>query len=259
MVVNDKYLSVVVPVYNEENSIAELHAEILAMWKDMNLHRSDGSDPADEYSGLEIIFVDDRSTDKAEAVCRLLSPLKYVRFAANAGQTAAMDCGFHLAKGKYIAALDADGQNDPADIPQMLEILTANNYDAVSGWRKHRKDTLSKRVMSFGAYLLRRMLLHDVVHDSGCTLKVYRRECFAGFYLYNDQHRFIPALLKRRGFSIGECVVRHRERKAGKSKYGASRVFKGINDLLEIRKNEDIFSLQSVPSGVYTVEEVAEW
>ena len=220
-------LSIVVPVYNEEGSIAALHEEIVRMCE---AHAG-----KDLPTSWEIIFVDDGSEDRTAEICSQLQPLIYIRLDSNCGQTAAMDRGFKAAKGDYIAALDADGQNDPADIPRMLKYLTDNDLDAVSGWRKKRRDSYGKRRASLYAYLLRQLMVHDGIHDSGCTLKVYRRECFSDLTLRYDQHRFIPAILKIRGFRIGEIEVNHRERTAGTSKYDHRRFVRGIWDLVRIR------------------------
>ena len=113
--------------------------------------------------------------------------------------------------------MDGDLQNDPADIPRMIQYLEENDLDVVSGWRKNRKDTFMKRFVSRGANFLRHRIIHDGIHDSGCSLKVYRRECFDDLTLYGEQHRFIPALLKIKGFSVGEIVVNHRPRTSGKT------------------------------------------
>ena len=220
-------LSVIVPVYNEEGSIERLFREILGMCR----AGMDGV-PFD----YEIILVNDGSTDRTDAICRSLAPVRYIRFPENRGQTAAMDCGFHLARGSLIAALDGDGQNDPAEIPRMIRYLREHDLDAVSGWRRKRKDTPGKRAASRLAYLARQFLLRDGIHDSGCTLKVYRRECFEGWRLKSDWHRFIPALLKQRGFRVGEMEVRHRERTAGRTKYNITRGIRGLRDMLAIRR-----------------------
>ena len=218
-------LSVVVPVYNEEENIAGLFEEIRAVCET----GIDGI-PFD----YEIIIVNDGSTDGTDRICRSLSPLTYIRFRKNYGQTAAIDCGFKAATKEFIAALDGDGQNDPADIPMMLRYLLDNGYDVVSGWRRSRQDTAAKRFVSRGANILRHIIIHDGINDSGCTLKVYRRECFENLTLYGEQHRFIPALLKIRGFSIGEVEVHHRPRLHGKSNYNAVRVVKGFLDMLSV-------------------------
>lgn len=214
-------LSVVVPVYNEEGNIGTLYQEIKTTC---------------ERAGYdyEIIFINDGSWDKTDQICRTLRPLKYIRFRRNFGQTAAMDAGIKAATKEYIATLDGDGQNDPADIPNMLEYLLSHNLDVVSGWRKNRKDTFMKRFVSRGANFLRYLLVHDGIHDSGCSLKVYRKECFKGINLYGEQHRFIPAILKIKGFSVGEIVVNHRPRTSGVTKYNWHRTVKGFVDMVSV-------------------------
>lgn len=214
-------VSVVVPVYNEEGNVQKLHQEIKRVC---------------EMAGYdyEIIFVDDGSFDKTSQICRTLKPLKYIQFRKNFGQTAAMDAGIKAATKKFIATLDGDGQNDPADIAKMLEYLIQKDYDVVSGWRKNRKDTLMKRFISRGANTLRYFLVHDGIHDSGCSLKVYRRECFKGINLYGEQHRFIPAILQIKGFRVGEMVVNHRARTSGKTKYNWHRTIKGFVDMISV-------------------------
>lgn len=214
-------ISVVVPVFNEEGNVADLHAEI----KDVLVKMG---------KPFEIIFVNDGSQDKTDMMCKALNPLKYIRLRRNFGQTAAMDAGIKAAKYDYIVTLDGDRQNDPADIPKMIDYLEENDLDVVSGWRKNRKDTLMKRFTSRGANLLRHILVHDGIHDSGCSLKVYRRECFKGVNLYGEQHRFIPAILKIKGFSVGEIVVNHRPRTAGVTKYNWKRTVKGFVDMISV-------------------------
>lgn len=220
-------ISIISPIYNEGPNLKKLHTEIVTMCQ--NQQRGN-----DSFT-WEIIFVDDGSEDDTEEVCKTLHPLKYIRLDRNYGQTAALDCGFKAAKGDFIAALDGDGQNDPADIPYMLQYLLDHDLDVVSGWRRNRRDPLRKKAASRIACLLRQIMVHDGIHDSGCTLKVYRRECFDGLTLHADQHRFIPAILKSRGFKIGEVEVNHRPREHGNSKYHASRILKGLRDLSEIR------------------------
>lgn len=216
-----KSLSVVVPVYNEEGNIQKLHQEIKQVCED-------------NHYQYEIIFINDGSTDQTDRVCRTLKPLKYIRFRKNYGQTAAMDAGIKIAQYEYIVTLDGDGQNDPADIPRMLKYLEENDLDVVSGWRKNRKDSFMKKFTSRGANFLRYLLVHDGIHDSGCSLKVYRKECFKGVNLYGEQHRFIPAILKIKGFRIGEVVVNHRPRTAGKTKYNWKRTIKGFVDMISV-------------------------
>lgn len=216
-----KKISIVVPVYNEEGNVAELHKEICTVCE------QEGYD-------YEVIFVDDGSTDKTVEICKTLRPLKLICMRTNFGQTAAMDAGIHAAKYNYIITMDGDGQNDPKDIPNLISYLEENNLDVVSGWRKNRKDTFMKRFTSRGANLLRYLIVHDGIHDSGCSLKIYKKECFEGVHLYGEMHRFIPALLKIKGFKIGETVVNHRPRTSGYTKYNWKRTIKGFVDMVSV-------------------------
>jgi glycosyltransferase involved in cell wall biosynthesis len=214
-------VSVVVPVYNEEGNVAELHKEIKETCEKAGY----------EY---EIIFINDGSSDKTEEICRKLRPLKYIRLRRNFGQTAAMDAGIKAAQYEFIVTMDGDRQNDPCDIPMMIDYLVENDLDVVSGWRKHRKDTFMKKFTSRGANLLRHILINDGIHDSGCSLKVYRKECFEHVTLYGEQHRFIPAILEIKGFRVGEVVVNHRPRTSGKTKYNWKRTIKGFVDMISV-------------------------
>lgn len=252
-------LSIVIPSFNEELNIAKLYREIVKMCND------------EQHTGMpfewEIVIVDDGSEDGTREVCASLHPLRYIRLARNYGQTAALDCGFKAARGEYIAALDGDGQNDPADIPAMLRYLQDHDLDMVCGWRKKRRDPFGKRVASRGAYLLRQKMLHDGIHDSGCTLKVYRRDCLEDLDLRADQHRFIPAILKARGYRVGEVEVHHRPRLHGKSKYNRKRFTRGLRDLVEIRLEQNAGDRRRImtrayswrySSGSYTIAEQFE-
>jgi len=212
---------VVVPVYNEEGNVRELHKEIVQACE------------ANHYI-YEIIFVNDGSADGTDEICRGLTPLKYISMRKNFGQTAAMDAGIKASQYDYIITMDGDRQNDPADIPKLLDYLVQNDLDVVSGWRKNRKDTLMKRFTSRGANFLRGILVRDGIHDSGCSLKVYRKECFDGVNLYGEQHRFIPALLKIKGFKVGELEVNHRPRTSGVTKYNWHRTVKGFVDMISV-------------------------
>lgn len=214
-------VSIVVPVYNEEGNVEALHKEI------METCEKAGYD-------YEIIFINDGSSDHTDKICRSLVPLKYIQFRKNFGQTAAMDAGIKAATKEFIATLDGDRQNDPADIPHMIDYLLEKELDVVSGWRKNRKDTFMKRFVSRGANALRYLLVHDGIHDSGCSLKVYRSECFKGINLYGEQHRFIPAILETKGFRVGEVVVNHRARTSGKTKYNWKRTIKGFVDMISV-------------------------
>lgn len=217
---NQPYLSVVVPLYNEEGNVRELHRKIVEAVQ--KIGRS-----------FEIIFVDDGSKDGTVAETRGLSPLKLVVFRKNFGQTAAFDAGFKAATGEIIITLDGDLQNDPADIPLLLAKM-AEGFDVVSGWRYKRQDPWSKKIPSRIANLLRKMLIHDDIHDSGCSLKAYKRECFRDVDLFGEMHRFIPAILQLEGYRVGEVKVSHHPRIHGVTKYNWKRGFKGFVDMLSI-------------------------
>jgi len=213
-------LSVVVPIFNEEGNVKELHKRI-----------------KDECQKLgktfEIIFVDDGSRDATVEKCKNLSPLKLIKFRRNFGQTAAFDAGFQAAKGNVIITLDGDLQNDPADILKLLEKME-EGFDIVSGWRYQRKDPLSKKIFSRGANLLRKFFIHDNIHDSGCSLKAYKKECFDDLELHGEMHRFIPALLEIDGFKVAEIKVSHHPRVHGVTKYNWKRAIKGLIDMMSI-------------------------
>ena len=220
MKAKEQMLSIIAPLYNEEGNVEQLHKEILDVVRSNNLK-------------AEIIFIDDGSTDKTLELAKKLNPVKLIIFRRNFGQTAAMDAGIKAARGDLIVTMDGDLQNDPGEIPKLLEKLD-EGFDAVCGWRKNRKDPWSKKVFSRGADKLRKLLVNDQINDSGCTLKVFKRESFEKVDLYGEMHRFIPALLKIRGFKIGETVVNHRERYAGETKYSSTRLLKGLLDLLAV-------------------------
>jgi glycosyltransferase involved in cell wall biosynthesis len=220
--ITSKYhVSIVIPVFNEEENLEALHCELVNICNKQNYL-------------YEIIMVDDGSTDGTENVMKALSPLKIIQFRKNFGQTPAMDAGIKAAKYDLIVTMDGDGQNDPADIPEIIKFLDTNNLDVVAGWRKNRRDSISKRFISRSANILRHFFINDNIHDSGCSLKVYRKECFDTLNLYGEMHRFIPALLKIKGFKIGEIIVNHRPRRAGKTKYGFNRTVKGFIDMLSV-------------------------
>lgn len=214
-------ISVVVPVFNEESNVKKLHEEIKCVCESNQLN-------------YEIIFVDDGSTDNTLEICKGLEPLIVIEMRKNFGQTAAMDAGIHYASGDYIVTMDGDCQNDPADIPKLITCLEDNGLDVVSGWRKNRQDKFGKKIISRGANLLRTLIVKDHIHDSGCSLKIYKRECFNGLTLYGEQHRFIPALLEMRGYNVGEIVVNHRPRLNGQTKYNWKRTVKGFVDMLSV-------------------------
>ena len=211
-------VSVVIPVFNEENSVLPLYELLL---------------PISKKIGGEIIFVNDGSTDKTEEKLTSLRQIKIITLRRNFGQTAALLAGIDNAKGKIIVTLDGDGQNDPADIPRLIKKLNSG-FDVVSGWRKNRHDPLTKRFISKGADFLRKLILRDDIHDAGCTLKAYRSECFDELDLYGELHRFIPSILSWKGFLITEIPVNHLPRKHGQSKYSLGRIIKGFIDLINV-------------------------
>jgi glycosyltransferase involved in cell wall biosynthesis len=218
-------ISIVIPVYNEEKNIVPLYKEVKPILNSLN-------------KDYEIIFVDDGSKDKTLEELKKIhekdKSIKIIKFRKNFGQTAALDAGFKHASGKIIVAMDADLQNDPNDIPKLLEKIN-QRYDVVSGWRKKRRDSLIKHLISRAANVLRFLIINDKIHDSGCTLKAYKKECFKDLDLYGEMHRFIPALLRWKGFKITEVVVNHRKRKFGKTKYSITRVLKGFLDMLVVK------------------------
>ncbi len=213
-------ISIVIPLMDEEKNVFKLHQEIVKIFKKAKLQG-------------EFIFIDDGSTDKTLEELKKLKPIKIISFRKNFGQTAAMDAGIKEAKGDLIVTMDGDLQNDPADIPKLLKKLN-EGYDVVSGWRKNRKDSFSKKIFSRGANFLRGILIKDGIRDSGCSLKIYKKECFRDIDLYGEMHRFIPAVLKIKGFRVGELVVNHRPRVAGVTKYNFRRAFKGFLDMLSV-------------------------
>lgn len=211
--------SVVIPVYNEAGNLTELHRRLLAVMAGLN-------------GSFELIFVNDGSTDSSAKILAELKPATIVTFRKNFGQTAALDAGFKHAQGDLIITLDGDLQNPPEEIPKLIAYLESHNLDVVSGWRKDRRDSMMKRFVSRGAYGLRSFFINDGIHDSGCTLKVYRKACIQELDLFGEIHRFIPGLLKWQGFNVGEMVVAHASRTNGQSKYGSNRILKGFVDMI---------------------------
>jgi len=217
---NKPYLSVVVPLYNEEGNVRQLHQAINATCQKIG-------------KPYEIIFVDDGSTDETVRDCDGLAPLKLIKFRKNFGQTAAFDAGFKSAAGEIIVTMDGDLQNDPADILLLLAGME-KGFDVVSGWRFQRQDSFSKKFFSRTANLLRKFFIADTIHDSGCSLKAYRAECFSDLDLFGEMHRFIPALLELQGFKVGEVKVSHHPRVHGKTKYNWRRGVKGLVDMISV-------------------------
>nr|HID14181.1 glycosyltransferase [Anaerolineae bacterium] len=220
-------LSVVLPVYNEAGSLPSLIPELTAVLR--QLGRS-----------YEIIAVDDGSSDNSVAVlCRLQKQeprLRIVQFRRNFGQTAAFAAGFDYARGEIIITMDADGQNDPADIPRLLEMMEEGDYDLVSGWRQNRKEPfLTRKLPSMIANWLIASASDVRLHDRGCSLKAFRRDLVKRIHLYGELHRFIPEVASLIGVRIAEVPVNDRPRRAGRSKYGAlSRIPRVILDLVTV-------------------------
>jgi glycosyltransferase involved in cell wall biosynthesis len=220
------YLSVVVQIYNEEESIPALYEQLTAALADLE-------------RPYEIIAVDDGSRDRSFALLRELAAtdprLRVVRFRRNFGQTAAFAAGFDRARGTYIVTIDADLQNDPNDIPHMLD-RAAEGYDVVSGWRANRQDPfLNRRLPSQIANGLISWATGVRLHDYGCSLKVYRADVVKNINLYGELHRFIPAIASWQGVAVTELPVNHRARRYGSSKYGIGRTTRVLLDLITVR------------------------
>lgn len=223
---SEAMISIVVPLYNEEESVPVLHEE---------LKRAIGR----LGRPYELVFVNDGSTDQTEAIVdRLVQDdprASVIHFRRNYGQTAAMAAGIDHARGAIIIPMDGDLQNDPADIPALVARLE-EGFDVVSGWRKDRQDkALSRRLPSRCANWLISWISGVRLHDYGCTLKAYRREVIADVRLYGEMHRFIPIYANMQGGRVTEMVVHHRPRRFGRSKYGLNRVFKVVLDLLLVK------------------------
>jgi glycosyltransferase involved in cell wall biosynthesis len=221
-----KKVSVVIPVYNEAENMEPLCVELRQALEPLGVE-------------TEWVFVDDGSSD--DSVARLqelrhrFPAIRIVKLRRNFGQTAAMQAGFDRATGDFIVSLDADLQNDPQDIPSLLRRLE-EGYDLVCGWRKNRRDpAISRNLPSKIANWMIRKTIGNEIHDNGCSLKAYRADLVRSFRLYSDMHRFIPAVAAMSGARIGELVVNHRPRKYGSSKYGISRTFKVLSDLLALK------------------------
>jgi dolichol-phosphate mannosyltransferase len=215
-----KSVSVVVPLYNEEENVAILQGEL-----------------TDALGSLdyEIIFVDDGSRDQTAAKITPGPRSRVLRFEKNAGQSAAIFAGLQAARGEITVLLDGDLQNDPADIPRLLDEI-ARGADLVCGYRARRQDTLVKRITSRVANLVRSRFTRDGVRDTGCTLKAMRRDCIRALVPFKGMHRFIPALVKGAGYRLVEIPVNHRERRFGQSKYGiGNRALRATIDMFGVR------------------------
>ena len=217
---NSPLVSVVVPLFNEEANIPILQSELRAALADLD---------------HEIIFVDDGSIDRTVERIENAAHVRVVRFAKNAGQTAAIYAGLQAARGATAVLIDGDLQNDPADIPKLLAEIS-RGADLVCGYRAQRKDTLVKRLTSRVANFVRSRFTKDGVRDTGCTLKAMRRECVGALVPFKGMHRFIPALVKAAGYRLVEIPVNHRPRRFGRSKYGlGNRALRATIDMFGVR------------------------
>lgn len=215
-------ISVVIPLYNEEESLKELHQQLGATFRRMSTR-------------YELLFIDDGSTDKSFQVLRDLKRndrhIKIIRFRRNYGKSAALAVGFEKAQGNIVITMDADLQDDPAEIPSLKKRIE-DGYDLVSGWKRKRKDPLSKTIPSRFFNFVTSVLTGIKIHDFNCGLKAYRREVVKSVKVYGELHRYVPVLAHWEGFRIGEMVVQHRPRKFGKTKFGIGRFWRGFLDLL---------------------------
>jgi dolichol-phosphate mannosyltransferase len=219
-ITNSPRVSVVVPLFNEEANMPILQSELRAA-----------------LGGLdhEIIFVDDGSIDRTVERIENAANVRVLRFAKNAGQTAAIYAGLQAARGATAVLIDGDLQNDPADIPKLLAEIS-RGADLVCGYRAQRKDTLVKRLTSRVANFVRSRFTKDGVRDTGCTLKAMRRECIGALVPFKGMHRFIPALIRAAGYRLVEIPVNHRPRRFGRSKYGLSnRALRATIDMFGVR------------------------
>lgn len=218
-------ISFVIPCFNEEQNLKPLYNELKAVISQNSFT-------------AEMIFTDDGSSDKSyeflEQLAKSDSHVKVIKLRRNFGQTAAMAAGIDAARGEYIIPIDADRQNDPADAPRLLA-KAEEGYEVVSGWRRYRKDPLSKKIPSRIANKLISWISGVKLHDYGCTLKVYHRDVIKDVPLYGEMHRFMPIHASWMGANVTELPVNHRPRVAGKSNYGLSRTFKVLLDLLLVK------------------------
>jgi glycosyltransferase involved in cell wall biosynthesis len=220
------HITVVVPVYNEAESLPTLQAEISAALEPL-------------ARPFEVVYVDDRSSDGSLGILRDLQKrdarIRVIGLRARSGQTAAMAAGFDHARGEVVVTLDGDLQNDPADIPRLLDALESG-ADVVAGWRRDRRDGfVLRRVPSLFANRLIALVSGVAVHDTGCTLKAFRRDVVERLPIYAEQHRFLPVLSAGSGARVAEVVVNHRPRRFGKSKYGLGRALRVLVDLLAVQ------------------------
>jgi glycosyltransferase involved in cell wall biosynthesis len=215
-------VSIVIPAFNEEESLPELVKEISECMQNKT---------------YEIIIIDDGSTDNTwERISQLSSdfPVTGLRFSSNKGKAAALAAGFNESRGKFIATLDADLQDDPFEILGIIDLMVKEGFDLVNGWKKDRKDPIGKTLPSKFFNFTVRLTTGVKLNDFNCGLKVYRRKVIENLELYGEMHRYTPVLAAQQGFLIGEKTVNHRQRKYGQTKYGLARFFRGYSDLLTV-------------------------
>ncbi|MCH7666558.1 MAG: glycosyltransferase family 2 protein [Acidobacteria bacterium] len=221
----DLDISVLVPVLNEEGTVAELSTQVTAVLDGLS-------------KNFEIIFIDDGSTDRTcdrvRDANRIDPRVRLVRLRRNFGKAAALCAGVDASRGEILITMDGDLQDDPAEIPRFLEMLDAEDLDLVSGWKKKRHDPISKRYPSRLFNWATRKMANVDLHDFNCGFKAYRREVLDQIALYGELHRFIPVLASRKGYRVGELAVQHHPRKHGVSKYGWDRFYKGFLDLITV-------------------------
>lgn len=217
---NNLEFSIIVPIYNEEKNIEKLYQEIKEVMSKLGTY--------------EIIYINDGSTDQSLKKLKQLEQIKIINLNKNYGQSTALDAGFKECKGEIIISLDGDGQNDPIDIPRLLEKMKKDNLDIVAGWRKKRADKKKIIILTKISYFLRKIFIKDKIHDSGCTLRAYKKKAIKSLDLEGEMHRYIIPLLRWKGFSIGEIKIKDRKRIYGKSKYGTDKAIRGFIDLIYI-------------------------
>jgi len=227
---NIQKVSIVIPVFNEEQNLPRLFDELAGAMRPLE-------------RGWEVVFVDDGSTDMSLEVLKGLAQrnpeVRYLAFTRNRGQSAAFCAGFDQAANPIVVTLDADLQNDPADIPAMLALFD-QGFGMAIGWRKKRQDTISKRYASKIANAIRNRITRESVRDTGCSLKVMRRDLLLRIPRFKGMHRYLPTLMKLEGATVAEMPVNHRERHMGVSKYGNwERAVAGVRDLLGVRWLQD--------------------
>ena len=219
-------LSIVIPVYNEEESLELLYNSIINNLENTNLN-------------FEIIFIDDGSSDKSWNVIKTISEkktnLSSIKFRKNYGKSDALDAGFKASNGKYVLTMDADLQDDPNEIYPLFKMINQDNYDLVSGWKKKRNDPLSKTIPSKFFNLVTRIFSGIKLNDFNCGIKIYKKELVNSINLYGEMHRYIPLIAKWNGYDkIGEKIVNHNKRKFGKTKFGMERYIRGFLDLISV-------------------------